>query len=132
MDLIECIYCNASHIPTDHVPAIDDDDAWETLADDHATHCEWVETRAHRFDARVVVDQENSAEEWWSTAREEVADATDAVAALFARIDAAAGDPAGVCCRSEDAEALIDWAADLPGWDDGPEYAMHPLLVQVA
>lgn len=132
MDLIECIYCGASHIPTDHVPGIDDCEAWETLAADHATHCEWVETRAHRFDTRIVVDQENSADAWWDAAREAVSDASDAVADLFERIDAAAGDPAGVCCRSEDAAALVAWASELPGWDDGPEYAMHPLLVQVA
>jgi hypothetical protein len=132
MDLIECLYCNAEHTPSARVPSLSDDDAWETIAADHATHCEWVETRAHRFDTRIVVDQENSAEEWWDAAREAVADATDAVADLFARIDAAAGDPAGVCCRSQDAAALVAWASELPGWDDGPEHARTPLLVQVA
>jgi len=55
-----------------------------------------------------------------------------AVATLFARIDAATSSVHGVCCRAQDAEALIAWASDLPGWGDGPAHARNPLLVQSA
>jgi hypothetical protein len=49
--LAECVYCgrDAELVP---VPAVDDDDAWEALAADHAPGCEWIRTRAHRREAR--------------------------------------------------------------------------------
>lgn len=43
----ECIYCHAD-VTTVTPPSVDDDAAWGTLAREHATDCEWVETRAHR------------------------------------------------------------------------------------
>lgn len=43
-----CIYCD--ELSSDlSVPAVDDDEAWKTIALNHAPGCEWVETRAHRI-----------------------------------------------------------------------------------
>lgn len=126
----ECAYCGATHTPSAEVPALHDDAAWTALAAEHGTGCEWIATRAHRLDTRIVADQENGDETWWDAARADAEEQTPAVAALFARIDAATDDPSGVCCRAQDAEALIEWASTLPGWDDGPEHARNPLLVQ--
>lgn len=128
----ECAYCGATHTPPAEVPELGDDEAWEALAEDHADACEWIETRAHRFDTRIMIDQENNAEEWWDAARADAGEQSPAVAALFARIDAATASVHGVCCRAQDAEALVAWASDLPGWGDGPEHAPNPLLVQPA
>ena len=50
----ECIYCGWTHQPdpaTAPVPRVDDDAAWSTLAETHATDCEWITTRAHRREA---------------------------------------------------------------------------------
>jgi hypothetical protein len=128
----ECASCGATHVPPTEVPELGDDEAWEALAEDHADACEWIETRAHRFDTRVVVDQENGDEEWWDAASADAGKQSPAVAALFARIDASQASVHGVCCRAQDAEALVAWATDLPGWGDGPEHAPNPLLVQPA
>lgn len=129
---VECAYCGATHTPPATVPALDDDAAWEALAEEHGEGCEWIATRAHRLDTRVIVDQENNAEAWWDAARADAGEQSPAVAALFARIDAATSSVHGVCCRAQDAEALIAWASDLPGWGEGPEHARNPLLVQSA
>lgn len=48
----ECAYCNAEIVgdpDTTPVPAVDDDEAWEELACQHAADCEWIETRAHQL-----------------------------------------------------------------------------------
>ena len=129
---VECAYCGAlpSHAPG--VPALDDDASWEALAEEHGEECEWIATRAHRLDTRVIVDQDNNAEAWWDAARADAGEQSPAVAALFARIDAATSSVHGVCCRAQDAEALIAWASDLPGWGAGPAHARNPLLVQSA
>ena len=48
-----CICCNAE-VPgcedCPNAPPVDDDDAWDELAADHAVDCEWILTRAHRLD----------------------------------------------------------------------------------
>ena len=44
-----CAYCYCEVSSLD-VPSVDDDDAWELLAEEHEAHCEWVLTRAHRID----------------------------------------------------------------------------------
>lgn len=45
----DCIYCNAEVADETRVPALDDEDAWQELAREHATDCEWILTRAHRL-----------------------------------------------------------------------------------
>lgn len=42
-----CVYCDHEDVTLDP-PPVDDDDAWEELATEHAPDCEWIETRAHR------------------------------------------------------------------------------------
>ena len=121
-----CAYCGAEHAPSSSVPALDDDAAWDELADHHDPHCEWVLTRAHRFDSVVKVDQEYGPDAWWQRARATVSTQTPAVSALFARIE----EREEAYCRAQDAEALVQWAETLPAWHDGPEYAPNPLIVR--
>lgn len=58
--ITRCAYCD--HAVTEHatVPALDDGDAWATIATEHADDCEWVTTRAHRLD-------EDDDEDTWPT-----------------------------------------------------------------
>jgi hypothetical protein len=46
----ECAYCARDVADHTHEPppAVDDDEAWTTLAAEHAPDCEWITTRAHR------------------------------------------------------------------------------------
>ena len=46
--LTECAYCG--RMGYDTVPAIDADSEWDMIAKDHAPDCEWIATRAHRFE----------------------------------------------------------------------------------
>lgn len=47
--MYECLYCQAciEHYE-ELVPPVDDDAAWEYLANFHNGWCEWIATRAHR------------------------------------------------------------------------------------
>lgn len=50
MDDDYCVYCD-TELPKGSgkdVPKASDDEAWETLAEDHEPDCEWIATRAHR------------------------------------------------------------------------------------
>lgn len=55
MNVFECAYCGAA-IEGDGqgrtIPPESDDAAWKREAFDHLAGCEWVETRAHRHDAK--------------------------------------------------------------------------------
>ena len=51
MEYHQCVYCDmllSGPEPDTAPPAVDDDAAWEALANDHFTGCEWIATRAHR------------------------------------------------------------------------------------
>lgn len=49
---VMCAYCEREQeVEGDedtYVPSVDDDEAWEELAESHAADCEWIKTRAHR------------------------------------------------------------------------------------
>lgn len=45
---IECAYCSEMVSELDSVPPVDDDEAWDVIAKEHDSDCEWVLTRAHR------------------------------------------------------------------------------------
>lgn len=46
-----CIYCDRE-VSTVDAPAVDDDGAWDELANtEHGATCEWILTRAHRLPA---------------------------------------------------------------------------------
>ena len=49
-----CTYCGAEDVTDGPVPASDDTAAWERLAVEHEPGCEWIATRAHRYDVRLV------------------------------------------------------------------------------
>ena len=42
----ECLYCHSEIEESEAIPAIDDDDTWSALAQDHADDCKWIRTRA--------------------------------------------------------------------------------------
>jgi hypothetical protein len=45
-----CPYCGHDVHPPEFVPWADEDDEWETLAEEHAKGCEWVVTRGFQVD----------------------------------------------------------------------------------
>lgn len=49
-EMERCLYCSSEELFShdDKVPAVDDDEEWERLANLHDADCEWVRTRAHR------------------------------------------------------------------------------------
>jgi hypothetical protein len=71
---------------------------------------------------RIVVDDENSAEAWWDTARE----ATDIPPAVRFLLETDAGE---VVLSDDDALDVMAWAERLLGRS---EYARNPLLLQDA
>jgi hypothetical protein len=74
---------------------------------------------------RISVDWEFAAEDWWMAAQ------TDQhTPAAFAPMLADNTD--SITVSDDEADQIIAWATNLPGWDDGPEYAVHPLIVHDA
>lgn len=69
-----------------------------------------------------AVDEENSGDEWWDAARD--ADAPDGL------VDLIDGTDTDATLSGEDAVAALAWCQSLPGWNGGPEYAPHPLIVR--
>ena len=68
---------------------------------------------------RLAVDFENPAEDWWENGGrdlwEGIAEAADAPSVV---LDAAL------------AESWLVEAARLPGWEGGPDYAPHPIVLR--
>lgn len=79
-----------------------------------------------RKTVRVVADEENSAETWWSAARDAIDTAPKAARDWL-------GNPASdeLMLTNADARALLAWAERLPGWADGPAYAPVALIIDV-
>lgn len=52
----ECEYCGADIVtnPDAAVPSLHDDEAWAELAEEHGSGCEWIATRAHRWELPPV------------------------------------------------------------------------------
>lgn len=79
-------------------------------------------------DNRVLkVDEENNSG-WWDGARERLdADGKpDWMSARFAAMLSAGGPEA---FDGANIDQILNWCAEIPGWDDGPAYAKHPLMV---
>ncbi len=66
---------------------------------------------------RLTIDYENSSQRWWDSGGRELWEAIVEV-----------GDSAAVVLDETVAESWMTQARQLPGWDDGPEYAPHPIL----
>lgn len=71
---------------------------------------------------RISVDWENAGEPWWCAVR--ASQSIPAAIRLLLESDTADS----VVVDGEAARAVRAWAEALPGWNDGPEYARHPLL----
>ncbi len=67
---------------------------------------------------RLSIDFENSASHWWSSGGRD----------LWASI-CQDFDDNSVVFDAELAKSWLAQAARIPGWDDGPEYAPHPIAV---
>lgn len=74
---------------------------------------------------RIAVDFENNAEAWWDAAT-----TSDNAPEAFAPMLADNADE--IIVSDEDAITILTWAEQLPGWNDGPEYAPTALTVQEA
>lgn len=71
---------------------------------------------------RIAVDFENNAEEWWDAARE----ALDTPASINVLLQT---NETEVTVSDDEALDVIAWAEQLPGWNDGPDYAPTALTV---
>jgi len=65
---------------------------------------------------RLGIDFENPAREWWASGGTE----------LWESI-AEAADASAIVVDESIAKSWLEQAATLPGWDEGPEYAPHPI-----
>jgi hypothetical protein len=65
---------------------------------------------------RLSIDFENPAEQWWECG------GRDLWESLAEEADASA-----VVVEDSIARSWLTQAAAIPGWDDGPEYAPHPV-----
>lgn len=76
-------------------------------------------------------DEECSGGQWWESAHEHAESAPAPVRSWLR----SAGPEVRVWADSyDDADRLVDdflsWAEELPGWDSGPEYAPHPVILR--
>jgi hypothetical protein len=68
---------------------------------------------------RLAIDFENPCREWWEYGGQEL---WDGLLEGFEEND--------VVLDESVAQSVLVRAAAIPGWDDGPEYAPHPLIVK--
>jgi hypothetical protein len=68
---------------------------------------------------RLAIDFENPAENWWEAGGR---DLWESIAEGFDNND--------VVLDESLARSWLEQAARIPGWDDGPEYAPHPVLLR--
>lgn len=82
----------------------------------------------------INVDEENSAEEWWAHAQN--SDDAPNVGGVDEdgrqRVFSAwlSSSARTLVLAEEDADRVLEWAAALPGWEDGPEWAPTPLVTE--
>jgi len=69
----------------------------------------------------ISVDFENNAEEWWAAAQT----ATNVPSAIAPLLFQTRTD--SVRLDSHNAARALEWCESLPGWDNGPTHAPHPL-----
>ena len=75
----------------------------------------------------LIVDYEYNAEQWWDAAHELAARGeSDTFSALMAALKKSDS----VTCTREAAAEFESCAENLPGWNDGPRYAQHPVLIR--
>lgn len=68
---------------------------------------------------RLAIDYEFPSRVWWEKGGQELWDAIN--------------DGAAAVLLDENlAKSWLEQAAGLPGWDEGPEYAPHPIVVAPA
>lgn len=70
----------------------------------------------------VVADEEYNAEEWWDAARSD-GNAPACIAQWLQQLNMTP-----LHLTPAEADEVRKWAEGLPGWDDGPAHAPHPLL----
>ena len=67
---------------------------------------------------RLSIDFENASQTWWDKGGR---DLWEGITEGF--------DNNSVVLDDSLAESWLDTARKLPGWDDGPEYAPHPIML---
>lgn len=75
----------------------------------------------------IVIDTENNAERFWDAFRS--ASPSDPYVAEWHRKLTARGVERLEGVPNDAADALVEWASELPEWDEGPEYARHPFFL---
>ena len=68
---------------------------------------------------RLAVDFENPSPKWWASGGQ---DLWDALAEAF--------DGNAVVVEQSLADSWLRQAAELPGWEGGPEWAPHPICLK--
>ena len=68
---------------------------------------------------RLAIDFENPARRWWDNGGHEL---WDSIAEGFDNND--------VVLEGSLADSWLEEAKRIPGWDEGPEYAPHPIFLK--
>ena len=74
---------------------------------------------------KILIDQENNAERFWDEIQDR-AERGEKFAVLLSGLDLTSP----LYLEDDEAEALMAYARQVPGWADGPEYSPEALLVQ--
>lgn len=75
----------------------------------------------------IVIDSENNAERFWDAFRASIP--ADPYVAEWHRKLAARGVERLEGVPNDAANALVEWASELPEWGEGPEYAPDPFFL---
>ncbi|HJO24789.1 MAG: hypothetical protein QF890_01150 [Myxococcota bacterium] len=70
---------------------------------------------------RLAIDYEFSSRQWWDQGGQDLWEAL-----------ADASETAAIVLDEALADSWLAQAGSLPGWNDGPEYAPHPIAVSPA
>ncbi|MCZ6465448.1 MAG: hypothetical protein O7A09_14030 [Proteobacteria bacterium] len=68
---------------------------------------------------RLAIDFENPCPKWWDSGGREL---WEGLLEGFEENDVLLDEPV--------AQSVLARAAEIPGWDDGPEYAPHPIRMK--
>ncbi len=78
----------------------------------------------------ITIDKEHNGDAWWTAYNATLH--PDPRARDIQRVDSIMSqvrNNKSAVIPGDELDVFIEWAESLPGWNDGPEHAPHPLLI---